>query len=207
MRAWGSLAGWLEASLSWMPVTGVSWCVSLIIALLAAQSMHMFLPGVAAWAVGMLVAGALIGLAQWVMLRPAVKGVAGWMLTTALGWVAGVVITASVTGGVSSALGRFVGVAVGGLVFGWAQGLALNPDAHRGEWLLATAVGWSAALALGSSLPAGAGPGLVEDRILQTAVSGAVGSVMIGLIAVLALVLLFPQPGKQFSDRHVRWWP
>src|SRR4030067_1076631 len=56
MQALRTLTDWLEVWCKWMPVTGISWCVSLIIGSVVAQVAGLALPGAARLAMGGLVA-------------------------------------------------------------------------------------------------------------------------------------------------------
>jgi hypothetical protein len=48
---------------------------------------------------------------------------------------------------------------------------------------------------------------MVTDGVVETAVSGALGLVVAGVVAALALVLLFPKPRRKDTDAYVSWWP
>jgi hypothetical protein len=71
--------------------------------------------------------------------------------------------------------------------------------------MLGTIVGWTGALTLGITLAGGRGPDM-RVRIVEIVASGAVGWVVIGLVAILALVWLFPGPQRKHAT-YVRWWP
>jgi hypothetical protein len=93
----------------------------------------------------------------------------------------------------------------GGLVLGGSQGLALRPGAKRIEWVLMTVAGWTAAVALSLAL-SNRGWGMLKPAILHVAVAGAVGLVLIGIVAVFVRVLLFADFGKKDAKGYIRWW-
>jgi len=63
-----------------------------------------------------------------------------------------------------------------------------------------------AALALSMSLPVGGQGGVINGQVEQVAVSGTVGLIIIGMGAVLAVPVLFPEPHERAVDRRVTWW-
>lgn len=203
MKALRTLSGWLEAWFLWIPVTGISWFVSLVIALALAQGVSLVLPMEASLAIGGVVGGALVGLTQWLFLRPEVKGIGSWALATAMGWTTGLVVTALAVMMTDLALGGVLG----GLVLGFAQWLVLCPETkEREKWMAVTATGWTAALALGITFRS-RGTGMLTGEIVRMAVSGAVGFGVIGSVATVALVVLFPTSRKEDTAAYVRWWP
>ena len=208
MPALRTLTDWLEVWCKWMPITGISWCVSLVIGSVVVQVVGLALPGAASLARGGLVAGALMGLTQWAMISPQVKEVGWWSLATAIGWISGLAITTLVAGVAYPGLGRVAGLALGGLVLGLVQCSTLAPKLEgRGAWLSMTAVGWTSAMALGMSLPGVTDTGPIAGRMVQTATAGAVGWVLIGLVSTIALICFFHVSHKEIHDGYVRWWP
>jgi hypothetical protein len=207
MRTLRTLSDWLELCFLWIFVTGISWSVALVVALVLAQAVSPALSSQVTLLLGGVVVGALIGLAQWAVLRPDVRGVGFWTLATVIGWTAGLIVTSSVVRMAEPAPGGLIGGALGGFVWGLAQWLALRSETGgRLKWLLVTVVGWTVALALGTSLPINGGLGGSGGGLVDTAASGAVALIMIGIFAVLALPVLFPEPHQRAVDRRVRWW-
>lgn len=195
----------LETWLLWIFATSVSWSVGLVAALAAAQGADLILPQAASVLLGGAVGGAVIGLIQWLALRPEVQGVGVWTLAAALGWTAALLATALVVKVIGPVLGVVGGVA-GGCVFGFAQWLALRPGSQgRGEWALMTVLGWTVVLALGLAIEE-PGPGGLADYVVGIAASGAVGLVAIGIIAMLALLWLFPRAQARDARARVGWW-
>jgi hypothetical protein len=205
MKVLKTVSAWFEAWFAWLPATGVTWAVSLVLAVLIVAAVGPALPQEASLALAGLAGGALIGLAQWLLLNPGVRGAGVWILTTAVGWVASLALVALVVTGLGHIWGRLAGGVLGGLVLGGMQWLALRPEAKRVQWLLMTVSGWTAAVALSLVLPSW-GWGMFREAILYVAVSGTVGLVLIGIVAVFGRVLLFPDFGQKDRTSYVKWW-
>jgi len=207
MKALRAVSDWLELCFLWIFVTGISWSVGLVAALVITQAVSPALPGQVSLLLGGVVVGALIGLTQWAVLRPDVRGVGFWLLATVIGWTAGLIVTTFVVRLAELTIGGVVGGALGGLVWGLAQWPALGSETGgRLKWLLVTTAGWTAALALGTVLPIDGGVSGSSGGIVDTTASGAVALIMIGIFAVLALPILFPEPHQRAVDHRVRWW-
>jgi hypothetical protein len=194
--------------LVWVIVTGVSGSVSLVTASVVAEGASLALSRDVSLAISGVVGGTVLGLAQWLFLRPAVKGLGAWALATTVGWLTGLVVAALVVRMANLAWGGIIGGTLGGWVFGLTQWLALRPDGgRRGEWLLVTAVGWSAALIVGMTLLGVSSPNTIRSGLVGIAVSEAVGGVVMGIVAIVVLISWFPKTEKPEADVTIRWWP
>jgi hypothetical protein len=125
------------------------------------------------WAVGLtvgaLIKGALMGWAQWWVLRRKIPGVGRWILASSVGWAIGkaiaLVVSNSVFGvvdlalfgsvdlavvwAVSGVVSGAVGGAIGGTLVGLAQWWVLRRKLYRAEqWILASSVGWAVSSAI-----------------------------------------------------------
>ena len=98
MKALRTLSDWLEGWLLWILVTGTSWSVGLVIAVVIASGASLALPSQISLLLSGMVVGALIGLVQWEILRPDARGVGAWTLATVIGWIGGLIVTESVFG-------------------------------------------------------------------------------------------------------------
>jgi len=91
-----------------------------------------------------LVAGAVLGTAQWLALRPAVS--AYWIAATAAGLAVGAGLGATVTAGQTSAGALVVYGLVAGAVTGAAQAALLRRGVAKAAlWMLVVAASWAAA--------------------------------------------------------------
>jgi len=207
MKALRTVSNWLELWFLWFLVTGTCWSVGLVMAVVIASSVSLALSSQVSLLLSGIVVGALIGLVQWEVLRPDVRGVGVWTLATVIGWTAGLMVTTTVVHIAEPTLGWLIGGALGGFVWGLAQLPALRSETEgRAGWLMLTVLGWTAALALGTALPAGPKAGAIGGEVVEVATSGAMGLVIIGMFAILGLILLFPGPQQRAVDRNVRWW-
>lgn len=208
MKALRTLSDWLEGWLLWILVTGTSWSMGLVIAVVIASGAGLALSSQVSLLLSGMVVGAVIGLVQWEILRPNARGVGAWTLATVIGWIGGLIVTTSVVQMAEPIWGGLIGSALGGFVWGLAQWPVLRTETEgRVAWLLVTVLGWTAALALGTVLPVGPKPDAFGGEVVGVATSGATGLVIMGMLAILALILFFPEPHQRAVDRNVRWWP
>jgi hypothetical protein len=207
MKAFRAVSNWLELWLVWISVTAISWAGGLVMAVVIVKIASLASPGAASLVMGGVMVGALIGLAQWAILRPGARSLGAWTVAASLGWTAALVITASALRTMGISWGGLVGGALGGLVWGVAQWPALRPETgERVTWTLATALGWTAAVALGRALRFEGDLAAVGGGAVQVAVIGLWGMIIIGMVATLALPLLFPEPHQRAVERRVDWW-
>jgi hypothetical protein len=97
---------------------------------------------VAGAAAGGLVAGAIIGAAQWLALRPDGIG-ARWVAFTAAAMAAGTALAATVTGTGTELADLMLNGAISGAAVGAAQSALLGQTAaRRAAWIATTAVAW-----------------------------------------------------------------
>ncbi|RME47415.1 MAG: hypothetical protein D6791_05875 [Chloroflexi bacterium] len=198
----------LEAWLLWLLVTGISWPLGLVIAFVAATRAGQMLPRTAGLALGIAIGGAVVGLAQWLILDLEVRGIGSWMLASAIGWTIGLTAAAPVAGMTHLLIGKAVSGALGGCVFGLAQWMALHHSMkQRNQWLAFMVAGWTVSLTLGMTLLGNAGSPVPNSSLLNLALAGAVGWLLIGMLAILVIVLLLPRLEKKDTESDVKWWP
>jgi hypothetical protein len=204
------LSGWLELWFVWLVVTGVTWTVSLVLSLSLAGMLAPKLSQGVSLALAGIAGGVLLGLAQWLALRPGIRGVGRWVLVTAVGWVGGLLVAALVLAATSAMWGRLVGRMLGGLVLGCIQWLALRRGARRLDWVAMTVLSWIAAMALSLLLADGARRALSEALAavaVDVAVYGAVGLVVLAILSFFGQVLLLHDARRRDSSGYIRWWP
>jgi len=86
-------------------------------------------------------AGLAIGAAQWLVLRPVLSPVWGWIAATAFGWLAGLALMLTgmvIPPGATFLAGALIGVLSGGLQ--WFLLQKFGPRANW--WAVANAIGW-----------------------------------------------------------------
>lgn len=141
------------------------------------------LEGTARAAIGGLVAGAVIGIGQWLALRQALAVDAWWIIATSAGLAAGLGIGAAVVGAGTDARALVIRAVITGLLVGGLQWMVLRQHlTASGGWIVATAaawaVGWLVTRAIGVDLSRG------------WTVFGASGAVVFAALTGLALVWL-----------------
>lgn len=137
-----------------------------------------------------LLAGVLIGVAQWLVLRQYVVGSHDWILNLAGGWVAGYALGLFVVQELSrSPLGALAGfILFGGIVALFQWPVLRREVPHIIPWILANVAGWTLGSYL-SSLAGGAWLGgrhasLLATTLLTAGVTGLVAGAIIGLALV-----------------------
>ncbi|MEJ2737181.1 MAG: hypothetical protein P8189_27075 [Anaerolineae bacterium] len=128
------------------------------------------------WVVGLLLPrsagmtiGALVGIAQWIVLRPLFRQSGWWILASAVGWAASYTLLSMVLPvGDVFLYGGVIGVTIGA-----AQWLVLRRWASRsGWWVAISTLGWAVGPILGTSLTGavvGATTGLALELLRQHA--------------------------------------
>lgn len=109
--------------------------------------------------------GAMIGVLQWLILRPHIRRAGWWAPATAIGWSAGwLLVIAMLPPEQSFLAGIVVGTCVGVL-----QWLVLQRGLHRaGWWVIVSALGWAASMtSFAGVLLVGAAAGAVTGIALE----------------------------------------
>lgn len=100
----------------------------------------LILPGVT-----MILAGALVGVFQWLVLQGRIDRPWRWIVATSIGWIAGYFITLFM---LPQELETFTGMIIG-LTTGFAQWMILRRELHwAGWWIIFSAIGWITGLTL-----------------------------------------------------------
>lgn len=150
-----------------------------------------------------LLAGFLVGLLQWVVLRPYLVLASDWILAGAAGWAVGFALGLAVIQALS---GSLIGAIAGYLLFGVLIGLIQWPVLRREipnalSWVLASVLGWAAGLLaaqLALSLLFGDNP---VHPVVTSAISAGVSGLVAGAITGLAFVQIVRQPERISAKR------
>ena len=204
MKDKGSQAGW-GFGLMWVFLSAIGWYIGFVMGFLAGFAPieligHTPLGEGLATCVWAIVLGAVVGIAQWVVLRERVPGAGRWVWASIAGLaVAGGVGGAVVVAGANADWGSLAAVlvvALGGAVTGILQWLVLRSQVSRaGWWVLASTVGWALGVLVASTIP----PGNNETGPLWAlAVTGAVLGVVTGgaLVWLLRQSVLLKSEGR-----------
>lgn len=131
-----------------------------------------------------LVAGAVIGIAQWLVLRSVIPVTTNWVVATSLGMGVGLALATAFFGSETSGSQLLIRAAITGLIIGLAQWFLLRtllPQAFL--WPLFVAIGWIA----GWFVTRSAG----VDLSFKWSVFGASGALAFQLISGIGLYILF----------------
>ena len=141
-------------------------------------------------------AGFLVGLAQWVVLRKYINGVADWVLAGGTSWAVGYALGLLIINGLTgTGLDGFIGYVLFGVIVAFVQWPILRREIPNvWLWIIANVIGWTAgfylsqvALDLFFNEPA-------INPIASTSVLSGISGLVAGAITGLALVLIVRQP-------------
>jgi hypothetical protein len=132
-----------------------------------------------------LVTGAVIGLAQWLILQQVISLNGVWVLATALGMAVGLAAGTAITGTSTEGNTLLIRAAMTGLAIGVAQWLVLRTlIPNSGWWIAIIPIGWT----IGWFVTRAVG----VDMSQQWSVFGASGAITFQVITLLALWRLLP---------------
>ena len=195
----------IEFWLSWMLVLGISWpgiailtsLLSNLFALADQYELNLVLMG--------LFGGALLGVVQWLFLRPSEQGAGLFFLGTTIGWAAGLMAVMYRVGPADPALLSLSRGFLAGLVLGLFQWSFLRAELRNGwVWLLMSAMSWTLAMAAGGLLANTGTISAAYETIAMGSLAALMGWVILGLLACVFLIALFPQQREREPDNRVR---
>jgi hypothetical protein len=143
-----------------------------------------------------IITGVLLGISQWLVLRPYLVGSYNWVFNHATGWAIGYTLGLFVVQWLArSPIGMMFGYIAFGVIISLFQYPILHHEVpHLFTWLVANVIGWTAGAYL-SLLVAGAifqkgAPTTVTSTLVIIGVTGLVA----GAFTALALILIVRQP-------------
>ncbi|MEP7359093.1 MAG: hypothetical protein ABI847_17715 [Anaerolineales bacterium] len=142
------------------------------------------------------VAGVLVGLLQWLVLRPYMTRAVDWVLHGGAGWALGFALGLLVIEALGrNPLGALLGYVLFGLIVGGLQWPMLRREIpHVATWVLASGLGWALGAYLGrGGLNLLAAGGEVSPVVASAVIAGLTGLVA-GAVTGLALVWIVRQP-------------
>jgi hypothetical protein len=146
-----------------------------------------------------LLAGVLVGLFQWLVLRPYLTHSVDWVLNGGAGWALGFALGLLVIQAMGrSPLGQLAAYVLFGLIVAGLQWPVLRREIpHVAPWVAASIVGWAlgAYLSQASLGLLAAGGGEVNQVLSSLVIAGLTGLVA-GAITGLALVWIVRQPDR-----------
>ncbi len=145
-----------------------------------------------------IISGILLGLAQWLVLRPYVSKSYDWILNHAVGWVLGYTLGLYVVQLLSKTpLGMLVGFVCFGVIVAVFQYPVLRREIpHIATWILANVIGWT----LGAYISMLAAGVLFQNTVPTTftsvLVSVGITGLVAGAITGLALIWIVRKPDR-----------
>jgi hypothetical protein len=180
--------------LAWTLATALGMLVGYLPLALLVRSLDL---GVARVIVPIL-SGIVLGVAQWLVLRPYISKSLDWILNHAVGWVVGFSLGLFVVQLLSQTpLGMLVGFISFGVIVALFQYPALRREIpHLASWILANVAGWTLGAYL-SLLAAGvffqkAAPSTFTSVLVTVGITGLVA----GAVTALALIWIVRQPDR-----------
>lgn len=195
--------------LGWTLATALGMLLGFLPAVLFIQDISL---GVARILVPLL-AGILIGLAQWLVLRGYVTASHDWIINHTGGWVIGYMIGFFLVQYLSrNAIGSIIGFVLFGIIIAVFQYPVLRREIpHVWSWILANIVGWGLGALVSqfvlAALARSANPSLIGGTVLSTGITGLIGGSITG-IALIWIVrkpdIAYAEPRGSGRERHVR---
>lgn len=145
-----------------------------------------------------IISGILLGLAQWLVLRPYVTKSYDWILYNAVGWMVGFTLGLFVVQLLSKTpVGLLLGFVFFGVLVAVFQYPVLRREIpHLGTWILANVIGWTLGAYL-SQLAAGVFfQNSVPTTFTSVLVTVGITGLVAGAITALALIWIVRQPDR-----------
>jgi hypothetical protein len=145
-----------------------------------------------------LLTGLLLGLAQWLVLRPYIAQSHDWILNHAAGWVAGYTLGLFVVQLLAkTTLGLLLGYVAFGAIVALFQYPALRREIpHLSIWLAANVLGWTLGAYLSQLAASLLFRGALPDTFASVLVSVGVTGLVAGALTALALIWIVRQPDQ-----------
>jgi len=153
-----------------------------------------------------LLAGALIGLLQWLVLRGFLTSAQDWILTGAGGWSVGFALGLIL---IEFLAGSLLGALLGYLLFGALIAVVQWPILRREipniwPWLLANSLGWGAGFFISQVALFAVAGNILIDPVSASALVSAIAGLIAGAITGFVLVWIVRQPEYPVEDLPAR---
>jgi hypothetical protein len=145
-----------------------------------------------------IIAGTLLGLAQWLVLRPYVSRSFDWVINQAVGWVVGFSIGLYLVQLLSNTpLGMLIGFISFGVIVALFQYPALRREIpYLAAWILANVIGWTLGAFLSQVVASSLFQNVTPTTFTSVFVVIGITGLVAGGITALALILIVRQPDR-----------
>jgi hypothetical protein len=140
--------------------------------------------------------GFLVGVFQWLVLRPYLTHSVDWILHGGAGWALGFALGLVI---IQALAASPVGIIIGYLLFGAIIALVQWPVLHReipniGTWVIANIIGWALGSFLGQVILNAVVTGDTISQVTSSAVIAGITGLVAGAVTGLALVWIVRKP-------------
>jgi hypothetical protein len=145
-----------------------------------------------------IISGTLLGLAQWLVLRPYVSKSFDWVINQAVGWVVGFTIGLFVVQLLAnSPLGILLGFISFGVIVAIFQYPALRREIpYLATWILANVIGWTLGAYLSQVVASNFFQNALPTTFTSVLVATGITGLVAGAITALALILIVRRPDR-----------
>lgn len=145
-----------------------------------------------------IISGTLLGLAQWLVLRPYITKSYDWILNQAVGWVVGFTLGLFVVQLLSKTpLGMLVGFMAFGLIVALFQYPILRREIpHLVSWIVANVIGWTLGAFLSQLMASAFFQNSLPTTFTSVLISVGITGLVAGAITALALIRIVRQPDR-----------
>lgn len=145
-----------------------------------------------------IISGTLLGLAQWLVLRPYITKSYDWILNQAVGWVVGFTLGLFVVQLLSKTpLGMLIGFMAFGLIVALFQYPILRREIPRlVSWIIANVIGWTLGAFLSQLVASALFQNSLPTTFTSVLVSVGITGLVAGAITALALIRIVRQPDQ-----------
>lgn len=145
-----------------------------------------------------IISGTLLGLAQWLVLRPYITKSYDWILNQAVGWVVGFTLGLFVVQLLSKTpLGMLVGFMAFGLIVALFQYPILRREIpHLVSWIVANVIGWTLGAFLSQLMASAFFQNSLPTTFTSVLISVGITGLVAGAITALAFIRIVRQPDQ-----------
>jgi hypothetical protein len=142
-------------------------------------------------------AGFLVGLFQWLALRPYLTHAADWLVNGGLGWAAAFALGLLVIQLLGGLWGTLLAYLLFGLIIAVLQWPVLRREIPNAlAWVIASVVGWALGALISQLVLGAVAAGRPPNQVLESALVSGLTGLVAGAVTGLALVWIVRQPER-----------